>query len=50
MVILIIIGIILFGYCVAGGQFIDRLFGLIIGSIIGIVILIFILGKIIGIF
>ena len=50
MSILVIIGIILLGYCLVGGKFLERLFGAVFGAVIILTILIFILGKKIGIF
>ena len=48
MTILIIIGIMLLGYCLVGGKFLERLFGVVLGAIIGIGILIFIILKMAG--
>jgi len=50
MTVLIIIGILAFGFCIAGFKFFERLLGLIFGGILGLVILGIIVLKVIGVF
>jgi hypothetical protein len=45
---LIIFGIIIFGFCLVGPKFIGRLASVIVGAILGIIFFFFILGKSIG--
>ena len=43
----IVIGLLIFGFCIAGWKFFERLFAVVIGGILGLVILGFILYMII---
>ena len=46
MTILIIISIIIFGFCLGGGKFLERLIGVFLGALIFIAIIVLILLKI----
>ena len=46
----LIIILIVFGYCLVGGKFLDRLAGVFIGALVGLIIIVFILGIMIGFF
>ena len=48
--VFLIICLLVFGFCIAGVKFFERLFGLLVGALLGLIILVFVLGKVIGIF
>ena len=46
----IIICLLIFGFCIAGFKFLERLLALLLGVLLGLIILAFVLAKVIGIF